>query len=53
LVRRRFGGIPLNGGGNQMIVTVDEANNYFAKGWEYVAKVSRGKVIIKMNHVAT
>jgi hypothetical protein len=31
------------------VVTVDEANGYLAKGWEYVAKLSNNKVVIKMS----
>jgi hypothetical protein len=31
------------------VVSVDEANDYLAKGWEYVAKLSDNKVVIKIS----
>ena len=34
------------------VVSVGEANDYLAKGWEYVAKLSNNKVVIKMRQSA-
>jgi hypothetical protein len=31
------------------VVNIDEADEYLAKGWEYVAKLNDNKVVIKMN----
>ena len=49
LVRKKLLGTPTSDGGKQKVVTVDEANGYLAKGWEFVAKLSNNKVVIKMN----
>ena len=49
LVRKKLVGIPSSDNSKQKVVTVDEANGYLAKGWEYVAKLSNNKVVIKMN----
>jgi hypothetical protein len=48
LVRKKLLGVPTPDSTKQKVVTVDEANGYLAKGWEYVAKVSNNRVIIKM-----
>ena len=52
LVRKRLLGVPASDNGKQKVVTVNEANGYLAKGWEYVAKLSNNKVVIKMNQLA-
>jgi hypothetical protein len=31
------------------VVSVGAANGYLAEGWEYVAKLSNNKIVIKMN----
>jgi hypothetical protein len=49
LVRKKLLGAPTSDSSKQKVVTVDEANGYLAKGWEYVAKLSNNKVVIKMN----
>ena len=48
-VRKRLLGIKAENGTKQKVVSVNEANDYLAKGWEYVAKLSDNKVVIKMN----
>ena len=50
LVRKKMLGLQGSNGGSQKVVSVSEANDYLAKGWEYVAKISDNQVIIKMNH---
>jgi hypothetical protein len=49
LVRRKLLGAPTSDSSKQKVVCIDEANGYLAKGWEYVAKLSNNKVVIKMN----
>lgn len=49
IVRKRLLGGQVANGASQKVVSVGEANDYLAKGWEYVAKLSNNKVVIKMN----
>jgi hypothetical protein len=49
MVRKRLLGIKTENGTKQKVVSVNEANDYLAEGWEYVAKLSDNKVVIKMN----
>jgi hypothetical protein len=49
IVRKRLLGGQASNGASQKVVSVDEANDYLAKGWEYVTKLSNNKVVIKMN----
>jgi hypothetical protein len=49
IVRKRLLGAQASNGGSQKVVSVSEANDYLAKGWEYVAKLSNNKVVIKMS----
>ncbi len=49
LVRKKLVGTPTSDNCKQKVVTVDEANGYLAKGWEFVAKLSNSKVVIKIN----
>jgi hypothetical protein len=49
IVRKRLLGVQTTEGAKQKVVSVDEANDYLIKGWEYVAKLSDNKVVIKMN----
>jgi len=49
IVRKRLLGVQTANGASQKVVNVGEANDYLAKGWEYVAKLSNNKVVIKMN----
>jgi hypothetical protein len=48
-VRKRLMGVQVANGTSQKVVSVSEANDYLAKGWEYVAKLSNNKVVIKMS----
>jgi integrase len=50
LIRKKLLGLQGSNGGSQKVISVAEANNYLAKGWEYVAKISDNQVIIKLNH---
>jgi len=52
LVRKKLLGLQGSNGGSQKVISVAEANDYLAKGWEYVAKISDNQVIIKLNHGA-
>jgi len=49
LVRKKLLGAPTSDSSKQKVVSIDEANGYLAEGWEYVAKLSNNKVVIKMN----
>jgi hypothetical protein len=49
IVRKRLLGGQVANGASQKVVSVNEANDYLAKGWEYVAKLSNNKVVIKMS----
>jgi hypothetical protein len=49
LVRKKLLGLQGSNVGSQKVISVVEANDYLAKGWEYVAKISDNQVIIKMN----
>jgi hypothetical protein len=49
MVRKKFLGVKTENGTKQKVVSVNEANSYLAKGWEFVAKLSNNKVVIKMN----
>ncbi|MGD0646239.1 MAG: site-specific integrase [Candidatus Bathyarchaeia archaeon] len=53
ILRKRPLGGQASNGASQKVVSVDEANDYLAKGWEYVAKLSNNKVVIKMNQNST
>jgi hypothetical protein len=50
LVRKKLLGLQGSNGGSQKVISVVEANDYLAKGWEYVAKISDNQVIIKLNN---
>ncbi len=50
LIRKKLLGLQAPNGSSQKVISVAEANNYLAKGWEYVAKISDNQVIIKLNH---
>jgi hypothetical protein len=51
LVRKKLLGVPTSDSSTQKVVSIDEANGYLAKGWEYVA-ISGNKVVIKMNSIS-
>jgi len=53
ILDKRVFGVKATNGSKQMVVSVGEANAYLAKGWEYVAKLSNNKVVIKMGQNAT
>ncbi|MGP8123264.1 MAG: hypothetical protein ACLP8B_22405, partial [Xanthobacteraceae bacterium] len=53
MLRNQLLGIRTTNNTKQKVVSVEEANDYLAKGWEYVAKVSDNKVVIKANASAT
>jgi hypothetical protein len=36
---------------NSKVIEISEANDYMIKGWEYVAKLSENKVLIKTNAI--
>jgi len=52
LVRKKLLGEPTSDCSKQKVVSIDEANGYLEKGWEFVAKISDDKVVIKMNAVS-
>ncbi|MDH5481783.1 MAG: site-specific integrase [Candidatus Bathyarchaeota archaeon] len=52
LVKKKLLGAPTSDSSKQKVVSIDEANGYLAKGWEYVAKLSNNKVVIKMNSLS-
>jgi integrase len=49
IVRKKLLGGETTNGSKQKVVSIDEADEYLAKGWEYVAKLNNNKVVIKMN----
>ena len=49
IVRKKLLGTQTTNGNKQKVVSIDEADEYLAKGWEYVAKLNDNKVVIKMN----
>jgi hypothetical protein len=49
IVKKKLLGIQKINGSKQKVVSVDEANDYLAQGWEYVAKLADNKVVVKMN----
>jgi hypothetical protein len=50
LVKKRLLGVQTANGPKQKVVTVEEANEYLAHGWEFVAKLSDNKVVIKISY---
>jgi hypothetical protein len=52
IVRKKLLGAQTTNNAKQKVVSVDEANAYLAQGWEYVAKISGNKVVIKMSSAA-
>ena len=52
IVRKKLLGVQATNGSKQKVVSVDEANDYLTQGWEYVAKLSDNKVVIKMNSMS-
>jgi hypothetical protein len=52
MMRKKLLGAPVSENGKQKVVSVDEANDYLAKGWEYVAKLSNSKVVVKLSSVS-
>jgi len=51
-VKRKLLGVPLSDCSKQKVVSIEEANGYLENGWEYVAKLSDNKVVIKMNSLS-
>jgi hypothetical protein len=49
IVRKKLLGAQTTNNAKQKVVSVDDANGYLARGWEYVAKLNDNKVVIKMN----
>ena len=49
LLRKKLLGLQGSNEVSQKVISVVEANDYLANGWEYVAKISDNQVIIKMN----
>jgi hypothetical protein len=52
IVRKRLLGVQVTNGASQKVVSIGEADDYLAKGWEFVAKLSNNKVVIKMNSMS-
>jgi hypothetical protein len=52
IVKKKLLSGEITNGNKQKVVTIDEADEYLAKGWEYVAKLNDNKVVIKMNSVS-
>jgi integrase len=50
IVRERLTVVQMPNGSKQKVVSIDEADGYLSNGWEYVAKLSDNKVVIKMNN---
>ncbi len=53
IVRKKLLGVQATNGSKQKVVSVDEANDYLTPGWEYVAKLSDNKVVIKISQNPT
>jgi hypothetical protein len=53
IVRKKLLGAQTMNNAKQKVVSVDEANGYLAQGWEYVAKISGNKVVIKMSSASS
>ena len=49
IIRKKLLGLEATNGVKQRVVSVDEANAYLSEGWEFVAKLSDNKVVVKMN----
>jgi hypothetical protein len=47
ILKGRFTGFQMPNGSKQKVVSIDEADGYLSKGWEYVAKLSDNKIVIK------
>jgi hypothetical protein len=47
-VRSKLLGSMVNNGNRQRVVSVEDLEDFINKGWEYVAKISEDKVIIKI-----
>lgn len=53
LVKKRLLGGQVVSGPSQKVVSISEANDYLAKGWEYVAKLPNNKIVLKMSSDST
>jgi hypothetical protein len=49
IIRNKLLGGQMTNGASQKVVSVGEVNDYLAKGWEYLARLSNNKVVIKTN----
>jgi len=47
-VRRKLVGSVVNNGNNQRVVGVKDVEEFIGKGWDFVAKLSEEKAIIKL-----
>ncbi len=48
-VRRRLVGSMVNNGNNQRVVGVEDVEEFIGKGWDFVAKLTDEKAIIKLS----
>jgi len=46
-IREKLLGMMANNGAKQRVVTVDDVDDYLAKGWEFVAALPKSKVIMR------
>jgi hypothetical protein len=47
MVRKKLLGVNVSENGRQKMVSIDDANNYLERGWEYVDKLSNNRVVVK------
>jgi hypothetical protein len=48
-VRRKLVGSMVNNGNSQRVVDLDDVEEYLRKGWDFVAKLSEDKAIVKLS----
>jgi hypothetical protein len=53
IVRKKLLGAQSTNNAKQKVISIDQANDYLAQGWEYVTKISGNKVVIKMNSASS
>jgi integrase len=53
MLRKKLLGVSDSENGRQKVVGVNEVNDYLAKGWEYVAKLSNTQVVIKISTMSS
>lgn len=50
MVRQKLLGAMVNNGSTQRVVDLRDVEKYIKKGWEFVAPLSKNKVIMKIPH---